>query len=136
LLNLGACFLKSPSSKSSGLLICPVKNPRPRGLYATTAIPSSRHVSRIPISGDSISRAKGLYSSCTASIWCTFSALRIVAAETSLRPIAPILPSLYISSDFSQHKDSAFQDVVDEAYFFSSASALTVSSIGVFRSTL
>ena len=60
--NLGANFRKSPSSKSSGDLYCPVRMPRPSGLYATIATPSSLQVSINPIWGSSISIANGLYS--------------------------------------------------------------------------
>jgi hypothetical protein len=51
-------------------------------------------VRSISICGDSMSRAKGLYSSCTAEIGCVAWARLMVAAETSLRPMAPIFPSL------------------------------------------
>lgn len=61
-------LLKSPSSRSSKLLKAPVKIPRPRGLYATTVTPNSRQAFKIPISGPSISRKKGEYSTWTAAI--------------------------------------------------------------------
>ena len=47
----GLLSRKSPSSKSSRLLIAPVKNPRPSGLYATKVIPSSLQTSKISRSG-------------------------------------------------------------------------------------
>lgn len=77
-----------------------------------------------------MSRAKGLYSTWTAAMGWTLAARLMVAAETSLRPMAPILPSLLTN----QQRDVGAL-VVKATHFLSSAIAATVLSIGVFLST-
>lgn len=90
----GRLFRKSSSAKSAGDLICPVNMPRPRGLYATTATPSSRAVRRMSTWGFSMSTENGLYSTWMAVMGWTAWARRSVAAETSQRPRWRILPCL------------------------------------------
>jgi hypothetical protein len=67
----------------SGLVICPVRNPRPSGLYATKPMPSSRTVGRISSSG---SRLQSEYSVCSALTGWTACARRIVAGAASDSP--------------------------------------------------
>jgi len=68
----------------------PVRKPRASGLNATNVMPSSRQVSR---TATSALRVHNEYSVCTAASGCTACARRMVAAETSLMPIARTLPA-------------------------------------------
>src|SRR5436190_1778278 len=58
-LNLGNRPLESPLEKSAGDLYRPENMPRPNGLYAMTATPSSLQVCRRLICSDSISMENG-----------------------------------------------------------------------------
>ena len=93
--NLGKNLLQSPSSKSLGLLIAPVSTPLPSGLYATMETPSSRAVARRSISGRSMSREKGEYSTWTAEIgWMAWARRRSDAVHSEM-PMCLIFPSLH-----------------------------------------
>ena len=71
----------------------PARKPRAVGEKATSAAPSSAAASSTP---SSTLRDQGEYSFCTAAIGWTACALRSVAAETSLSPIARTLPAATI----------------------------------------
>ena len=105
----GLVLRQSSSSKSSGRADLPVRKPWPSGEYGTKPMPSSRSSGSTSSSG---SRVHSEYSDCSAVIGCTAWARRIVSAPASDRPMWRILPSAT-----------------------SSASAPTVSSMGVFGST-
>ena len=79
-------FGGSPETSRSS----PVRKPRASGLNATNAMPSSRQVSS---TATSALRVQSEYSVCTAASGCTACARRIVAADTSLMPIARTLPA-------------------------------------------
>ena len=87
----------SLSSSVSGVLTFPVRKPRPRGLYETKPIPSSRQVSRISPSG---SRVHSEYSVCRAVSGCVACARRIVGAAASEIPRWRTLPRV-TSSDIA-----------------------------------
>ena len=92
--NLGMDLLQSFSSRSLGLLIAPVSMPLPRGLYAMIEMPSSRAVARTAISGRSMSRLKGEYSTWRAEIgWMAWARRRSVALHSDM-PMCLTLPSL------------------------------------------
>ncbi|KAH3662513.1 hypothetical protein OGAPHI_005765 [Ogataea philodendri] len=81
----------SPAGISFTDLIWPVRYPRPSGEYATTGIPSSRHVSITPLV--KMSRVHSENSTSTHEMGCTLAARRIVSAPTSLSEIPRIVPS-------------------------------------------
>lgn len=68
------------------LTYCPVKIPRPIGLYATTLTPNSRAVASRPICGFSISKMNGEYSTSMAAMGWTACARRRLVLEHSERP--------------------------------------------------
>lgn len=109
--NRGAIFRQSLLSKSSGGFDRLVNMPRPRGLYATTATPSSRHVCSNEVLGDSISSVNGEYSIWTAAIWWTLHARRRVSEETSERPKNLTFPSLVFCQSWHGKKLTAVQQL-------------------------
>lgn len=72
------------------------KAPRPIGLKATMATPSSRQDLRMSEFENSMSSLNRLYSFCTAVMRWTACARRKVAAETSDRPRCRIFPRLQV----------------------------------------
>ena len=102
--NRGAIFRQSLLSKSSGGFDRFVNMPRPRGLYAMTATPSSRHVCSNEVLGDSMSRVNGEYSIWTAAMWWTLHARRRVSEETSERPRYLTFPSLVVCQSWLEKK--------------------------------
>ena len=70
----------------------PVSRPRPSGLYATSAMPSSWHAWKIPTF--SVSSVKAAYSNCAAEIGWTACARRSVSNEHSEMPRYLTLPAL------------------------------------------
>ena len=105
----GLILRKSVSSNRSGERTVPVRKPRPNGENGTSPMPNSRRVGMISASR---SRVHSEYSDCSAVIGWVALARRMVAAEAADNPMWRTFSSA-----------------------MSSATAPTVSSIGVFGST-
>lgn len=92
------------SPTESPLLKVEVRSPRPSGVAATIAIPSSRQVASASVpSGPSISRENREYSGWYAATGAIFVARRMVLDVTVERPMCLILPSLMIDINFGVH---------------------------------
>src|SRR5258708_34261291 len=82
---------QSVGSRSDTFWIAPVKNPRPKGLYGTKPIPSSRQVARTPFA--STSRDQSEYSLCKAAIGGPLAELRRLAGFAYDTPSALTVPT-------------------------------------------
>ena len=87
---------RTGADTSAGDWMAPVRKPRPSGEYASTAMPSLRHVGS---TSSSMERSQTLYSTSTAVSGQMECASLICAADASDKPTARILPAA--TSSFS-----------------------------------